>query len=136
MIGRHPYYSGVDAIRFVAALLVMVYHLGFWSWAGNGTTARIFNGAARFESATSFTWFGWVGVEIFFVISGFVIANSANEASAAAFLRGRILRLYPAAWICATSTAVFMVLGNGRFISKRSSPIAKINLDQSVPGSG
>ena len=28
-----------------------------------------------------YTWVGWVGVEIFFVISGFVIANSATKAS-------------------------------------------------------
>ena len=59
-------------------------------------------------SAAPFTWFGWVGVEIFFVISGFVIANSASKSSATEFLLGRALRLYPAVWVCSTLT--FLVL--------------------------
>jgi peptidoglycan/LPS O-acetylase OafA/YrhL len=53
---------------------------------------------------TPFAWFGWVGVEVFFVISGFVIAGSANGASPMAFLRSRAMRLLPAAWVCATVT--------------------------------
>ena len=53
-------------------------------------------------------WFGWVGVEIFFVISGFVIANSASKSSATEFLLGRALSLYPAVWVCSTLT--FLVL--------------------------
>ena len=58
--------------------------------------------------AAPFTSFGWVGVEIFFVISGFVIANSASKSSATEFLLGRALRLYPAVWVCSTLT--FFVL--------------------------
>lgn len=101
------YYSGLDALRFAAAMLVCVFHLGFYSWASFGsTTAEALGHVVSFESLTPFSWFGWVGVEIFFVISGFVIANSANGASPAAFLRGRLLRLYPAAWICATLTLI------------------------------
>jgi exopolysaccharide production protein ExoZ len=50
--------------------------------------------------------FGWVGVQIFFVISGFVIANSASGATPLKFLEGRFLRLYPAAWICAAISCV------------------------------
>ena len=62
----------------------------------------------------AFTWFGWVGVEIFFVISGFVIANSASQASPGEFLLGRALRLYPAVWVCATATfLVLLLFGSG-----------------------
>jgi peptidoglycan/LPS O-acetylase OafA/YrhL len=50
--------------------------------------------------------FGWVGVEIFFVISGFVIAFTAEGASSRAFLRSRVLRLVPGPWICATIALV------------------------------
>ncbi|GGE48860.1 acyltransferase [Agaricicola taiwanensis] len=58
------------------------------------------------------TWFGWVGVEIFFVVSGFVIANSAERATPFSFARGRALRLYPAVWVCATMTfAMFLMMG-------------------------
>ena len=43
------YYFGIDAIRFVAALLVALYHFCFWSWiAPNSTPGRILGGAAQF----------------------------------------------------------------------------------------
>jgi exopolysaccharide production protein ExoZ len=106
------YYYGLDAVRFSAALLVASFHLGFWSWASGDETATILDGAARFEPIAFLTWFGWVGVEIFFVISGFVIANSAHGASAIDFLKGRVLRLYPAAWVCATCTLITLTLAN------------------------
>ncbi len=59
----------------------------------------------RFEDLEPFAWFGWTGVETFFVISGFVICASAKRSTPYQFLRGRVCRLYPAAWICATVTA-------------------------------
>jgi exopolysaccharide production protein ExoZ len=93
----------LDLLRFFAAFCVLAYHLGFFGWAsGWGTTSEMLQQAARYEALAPFTWFGWVGVEIFFVISGFVIANSAHGRSALDFLKGRVVRLYPAAWICAT----------------------------------
>ena len=45
--------------------------------------------------------FGWIGVQIFFVISGIVIANSAQSATPFRFAVSRFLRLYPVAWIAA-----------------------------------
>jgi exopolysaccharide production protein ExoZ len=95
----------LDVLRFFAALCVAAYHLGFYGWASNySSTSAMLNGAARYEALAPFTWFGWVGVEMFFVISGFVIANSAHGRSPVAFLKGRLVRLYPAAWVCATIT--------------------------------
>ena len=55
-------------------------------------------------------WFGWVGVEIFFVISGLVIANSAAAGTPMSFLRGRATRLYPVAWISVLIIAALAVL--------------------------
>ena len=54
-----------------------------------------------------------MGVEIFFVISGFVIANSASKSSATEFLFGRALRLYPAVWVCSTLTFLVLLLFAG-----------------------
>jgi peptidoglycan/LPS O-acetylase OafA/YrhL len=51
-----------------------------------------------------------VGVEIFFVISGFVIANSASKSSATEFFFSRALRLYPAVWVCSTVTFIVLLL--------------------------
>jgi peptidoglycan/LPS O-acetylase OafA/YrhL len=50
-----------------------------------------------------------VGVEIFFVISGFVIANSASNSSPKEFLLGRALRLYPAVWVASTMSLLVLL---------------------------
>jgi len=101
----------LDVLRFFAALCVAAYHLGFYGWASHySSTSIMLNQSARFEALAPFTWFGWVGVQIFFVISGFVIANSAHGRTASAFLKGRVIRLYPAAWICATITLLAWLL--------------------------
>lgn len=108
----------LDPLRLLAALSVAVFHLTFWSWAWSSINAppgfeRYVAADVHFEQAAPYTWFGWVGVEVFFVISGFVIANSANHSSARDFLSSRILRLYPAVWICATSTFIVLLLFAG-----------------------
>lgn len=108
--GNKTYYFGIDGLRFLAACLAASFHLCFWSWAGvNSTPNLILEGTARFDDLTSFTWFGWVGVEIFFVISGLVIANSANGRTPFEFAKGRLLRLYPGAWICATVALIALL---------------------------
>src|SRR5262245_30748718 len=91
----------------------------FWSWAwvsvGVPGSERHVAANVLYPSAAHFTWFGWVGVEIFFVISGFVIANSASKSSPTEFLLGRALRLYPAVWVCATASFLVLVLfGSGK----------------------
>lgn len=45
-----------------------------------------------------------MGVPIFFTLSGFVIAFSADGRGAGSFAQSRILRLFPAAWVCASLT--------------------------------
>lgn len=108
----------LDPLRFAAALGVAIFHQMFWSWAwtsiGVPGFERTVAADVLYPSAAPFTWFGWVGVEIFFVISGFVIANSASQASPGEFLLGRALRLYPAVWVCATATfLVLLLFGSG-----------------------
>jgi exopolysaccharide production protein ExoZ len=90
----------IDAVRFVAALLVAYYHLGFKPFADptDGYYPLISkhwlpNG--DFHPAAV----GWIGVQVFFVISGFVIAFSAQGEGLWTYLRRRVLRLAPAVWI-------------------------------------
>jgi peptidoglycan/LPS O-acetylase OafA/YrhL len=71
---------------------------------------QFFAADVQFPNAAPYTWFGWVGVEIFFVISGFVIANSASKSSPKEFLFGRALRLYPAVWIASTLSLVILLI--------------------------
>lgn len=71
-------------VRFLCTLMVCAFHL---TWHN-----------ADMVSAMPF---GWIGVQIFFVISGVVIANSAARATPLQFLKSRFLRLYPTAWLVA-----------------------------------
>ena len=94
----------LDGLRLAAALIVLLYHFLFLSWTevpgdagirdlvGLGTAGSppIFPSMVPLASA------GWVGVEVFFVISGFVITMSAHGKRAGAFALGRFARLFPA----------------------------------------
>jgi exopolysaccharide production protein ExoZ len=107
---RRPYFYGLDLVRFAAAAMVAVFHLGYRSWsAPHSTGGKILQSdVVSYPSLTAFAWFGWIGVEIFFVISGFVIVGSANNTSPISFLKGRVSRLYPAAWVCACISAAVL----------------------------
>ncbi|MER9864925.1 hypothetical protein [Mesorhizobium sp. M0185] len=71
---------GLDLLRIFAAFSVMLFHFAYWSWAPTvaSTPKSITGGALQYPELIPFSWWGWVGVEIFFVISGFVIAFSAS----------------------------------------------------------
>jgi peptidoglycan/LPS O-acetylase OafA/YrhL len=96
---------GLDLVRFCAASLVMFYHFAYWSWHDGphaiGLRSAIGTGVT-YPSLVEASWFGWVGVEIFFVISGLVIAMSAEGRTPGQFLRSRFLRLAPGLWFFAT----------------------------------
>lgn len=94
---------GLDVIRFAAACLVMAHHLAFAIWAGNQYPAN-------YRYLGPLTWGGFIGVEVFFVLSGFIIAYTAENATPLGFLENRFIRLYPTAWICATLTALLLIV--------------------------
>ncbi len=89
---KDDYVYGVDIVRFLAALAVAAFHL---TW--------------RVPAAAWTLPIGWIGVQVFFVISGLVIANSAQSASPSRFVTSRFLRLYPAAWCVAVISTVTLL---------------------------
>lgn len=100
----------LDLLRFVCALMVLAFHWGngFVYMPPPGGSAllegmRVDTGWSPFMNS------GWIGVELFFVVSGFVIAWSAEGSGAASFAARRFLRLVPAAWLCATTTAAALL---------------------------
>ena len=56
--------------------------------------------------------YGYLGVDVFFVISGFVILRSAWGRSTRTFLLTRAGRLYPTFWVACTLTALVVTLLN------------------------
>src|SRR2546430_7955970 len=60
--------------------------------------------------------YGGLGVELFFMISGFVILMTAASGNLRRFIISRIVRLYPAFWACCTITfAVTIAIGEPRY---------------------
>lgn len=100
---------GLDIVRFASALLILAFHFEtiFWEpWTPGG---KIMELDPELKEPAPLFAFGFIGVQIFFVISGFVIAYSAESASAFKFFRNRVVRLAPTLWICATlNLAIFL----------------------------
>lgn len=77
----------------MAALAVMIFHYGF---RGNAVGMSQFSYEPMAEAAK----YGYLGVELFFMISGFVILMTASAGSLRRFCVSRAVRLYPSFWIC------------------------------------
>ena len=95
--------AGLDALRFAAAVQVLFFHYAL--------RKPQFPGFPVFPGLEPVSRHCWVGVEIFFVISGFVIAYSAEGRTPFQFFRSRFLRLEPALWVCSIFTAALAAAG-------------------------
>ncbi|MFF7971776.1 acyltransferase family protein [Streptomyces sp. NPDC007905] len=94
--GRQGRLLALDGLRLVAALMVCLYH-----YAGRGGTvsASWHQSPARvFPTLSQVAAYGCLGVQFFFVISGFVICMSSWGRTLGDFFRSRVARLYPAYW--------------------------------------
>ncbi|MCX4694928.1 acyltransferase [Streptomyces sp. NBC_01408] len=92
----------LDGIRVLAALAVLFYHYAALESAWGEPTAGVFPVAHRFAV------YGWLGVEIFFLVSGFVICMSAWGRSVGDFAVSRVSRLFPAYWAAVAFTTLVL----------------------------
>jgi peptidoglycan/LPS O-acetylase OafA/YrhL len=81
---NRSYYPALDGLRGVAILLVVLYH--------------------NFDFLKQ-SFFGWLGVDLFFVLSGFLITSILlKEVSSPNFLKNffmrRVLRIFPLYFLC------------------------------------
>ena len=93
--------DNVQALRGIACLMVVGFHL--WGWDD------------RFGAHTpvvgAFRWFGFAGVDLFFVLSGFIITltnlkNVGRPTAVPGYLFRRLWRIYPAYWAAFVAAAI------------------------------
>jgi peptidoglycan/LPS O-acetylase OafA/YrhL len=98
----------IDLLRFLAALSVVLFHYTYFSYIASGYSPIPYLELGRF------TRYGYLGVELFFLISGYVVLMSAQGKTVRQFFLSRVTRLYPAFWAACTLTfLVEAVWGKG-----------------------
>jgi len=78
------YYPGIDGLRGLAVILVLIYHNFFY---------------------LKITWYGQFGVDLFFAISGFLITeillkSISSEKYFTSFYGRRLMRIFPIYYLC------------------------------------
>jgi peptidoglycan/LPS O-acetylase OafA/YrhL len=91
----------------VAAGVVLLYH-DTWAFSEMGLGAP-----TNPTVVTAWTRYGFLGIELFFLISGLVIVHSVGQRRASRFAVSRAIRLYPAYWAAVTFTAILLVTAGG-----------------------
>src|SRR4051812_39368993 len=87
-------YEELDALRGIASLMVVFFHYTM----------------GRPQADVGFV-LGTTGVDLFFIISGFVIFMSLNKITRSTdFIINRVSRLYPTYWTAVTFTFVILLL--------------------------
>lgn len=98
---KRPRLYVLDGLRLVAALMVVCYHyIAMRSGWGE-------SGLDVFPTIGGAVAYGWLGVYLFFLISGFVICMSCWGRDLRDFFVSRVIRLYPAFWFAVSATAAF-----------------------------
>ena len=97
-VDSKPHYEILDGLRGVAALLVVFYHIfeGL-SFAAGGTVITVIN-------------HGYLAVDFFFILSGFVIGYAYDDRwgktlTLGNFFKRRLIRLHPMRWATSSSGA-------------------------------
>ncbi|UVK96607.1 acyltransferase [Pseudomonas sp. B21-048] len=100
----------LDLLRFLAAFAVVIFHYAFRGYARGDMSTMPYPLLA--ESAK----YGYLGVELFFMISGFVILMTASSNNLKVFFISRVVRLYPAFLVCCTITfLITLAIGQPRY---------------------
>ncbi|RZF60738.1 acyltransferase [Sphingomonas populi] len=95
-------YQGVQILRFIASALVLIAHASIYTQERNDKSISIWHQ-------------GGYGVDIFFVISGFVMVMASDPhkrggvRNAVQFLLKRLARIYPLYWIATAMNLIILI---------------------------
>lgn len=106
-------YYDIDLLRLGSALMVVLFHYTYVSQR-DGYAVDF-----EFQKYASWGHYLYIGINFFFVISGFVILMSAKDRQPWRFVVSRFTRLMPAYWfgIAATSLAIVFFNQDGFSVS-------------------
>ena len=113
LAAARPRLRELDLLRFVAAVLVMFHH-----YVGRIAGWGVENHHAM-PVLAPVAHFGGLGVDLFFLISGFVILMSAWGRDLGDFAVSRIVRIFPGYWFGVTfALLLFLALGETPIASR------------------
>lgn len=102
----------LDYGRLIAALSVVMFHY-FFNGIGNGKISSI----GYYDGFAGIAKYGYLGVEFFFVISGYVIFFSSRDRMVGDFAAARALRLFPAFWAAVLFTSIAAQFWGGNLMA-------------------
>ncbi len=107
---KSQYQSELDLARIFGALSVVLFHYTFRGFAANDLSIL------HFPVLGSIFKYGYLGIYLFFIMSGYTVVMSMGSKGGVKFIFSRMLRLYPSFWIAICITSVITILlGGGRF---------------------
>lgn len=95
----------LDYLRLVAALSVVCFH-----YFHDGIRTGRIAGLDSYPVVEPLARYGYLGVHLVFLISGYVIASSSRGKTARQFVVGRALRLLPAFWASVAITSLVVAV--------------------------
>ena len=105
-------FDSIQALRGIAAMLVLIFHIAEFQ------QEHVIPNSPDYQLTLGFWNYGYNGVDLFFVISGFIMVYVTHEIlpsfrSARHFLWSRITRIYPLWWVCAAIMTAYFYLTYG-----------------------
>jgi peptidoglycan/LPS O-acetylase OafA/YrhL len=119
-----PSFPGLDTIRAVAAIWVVVTHVGFWTgFYGHGLLGAL---TQRLEA----------GVAVFFVLSGFLLSypwlrqlrTGARRDSIGRYALKRVLRIVPVYWVAVVAAVVLVPQNDGTSLPRAGDALLMIDM--------
>jgi peptidoglycan/LPS O-acetylase OafA/YrhL len=102
---RNRRFYELDLLRFVAAVEVMLFHYTLYGFPHGYHPVD-------FSALSGVLQYFYFGLELLFMLSGFVILKTVQTKTAGGFLWARAVRLYPTYWVCVSLTAVVVLLAH------------------------
>ena len=100
--------AALDGLRLLAAFSVLAYH-----YTGINRDYWGAKPLVEFPTLHHLSRYGYLGVELFFIISGFVILMTAYDRTVQSFVASRVARLYPAYWVAILITFLLQQFWTG-----------------------